>query len=165
MGASTFAAVKPGIRRKAGVCELLIFAALFAAGERCAIAQSGVWETRAPFPIFATEVSAAAINDKVYVVGGYLANGSSNRLFIYDAFTDTWTEGAPLPIPGGVDHANVAAVNGKLYFLGAIRINDGFTTGRTFSYDPAVNAWTELAPMPIAVGASGVAAIGSRIYV
>ena len=47
-----------------------------------ACAQIGVWESRAPFPIEATEVSAAAIGDKVYVVGGFLPDGSSNRLFI-----------------------------------------------------------------------------------
>lgn len=139
-------------------------AALFLAA--CAgRAQIGVWETRAPFPILATEVSAAAVGDKVYVIGGYLQSGSSTRLFIYDAFTDTWSEGASLPVPGGVDHANVAALDGKVYFLGAIRIADGFTTGRTLEYDPVANTWRERAPMPTARGASGVAALAGRIYV
>jgi uncharacterized protein (TIGR03437 family) len=134
-------------------------------GVKCGSAQIGTWEARAPFPILATEVSAAAIDDRVYVVGGYLENGSSNRLFIYDPFTDTWSEGAPLPIAGGVDHANVAALDGKLYFLGGIRIGEGFTTGRTFEYDPALNTWNERAPMPNPRGASGVAPLGGRIYV
>ncbi|MBI4465118.1 MAG: hypothetical protein HY647_10475 [Acidobacteria bacterium] len=129
-------------------------------------AQVGVWETRAPFPLQATEVAAAAIGEKVYVVGGILPNlSSTNRLFVYDAFTDTWSEGAPLPIPGGVDHANVATLNGKFYFLGAIRISDGFTAGQTFEYDPATNRWTERAPMHTPRGASGVAALDGRIYV
>lgn len=130
-----------------------------------AAAQIGVWETRAPFPIEATEVSTAAVGDKVYVVGGLTPTGSSNRLFIYDAFTDTWREGAPLPIPGGVDHANLAALNGKVYFVGGIRIGSDFVTGRTFEYDPATNAWTERASMPTPRGASGVAALDGRIYV
>ena len=130
-----------------------------------AVAQIGVWETRAPFPLEATEVAAAAVGDKVYVVGGLTPAGSSNRLFIYDAFTDTWREGAPLPLPGGVDHANLAAVNGKVYFVGGIRIGSDFVTGRTFEYDPAANTWTERASMPTPRGASGVAALDGRIYV
>ncbi len=130
-----------------------------------AAAQIGMWETRAPYPLEATEVAAAAIGAKVYVVGGLIRAGSTNRLFIYDPFTDTWLEGAPLPILGGVDHPNVAAVSGKVYFLGGIRIGTGFVTGRTFEYDPADNTWTERAPMPIPRAASGVAALGGRIYV
>ncbi len=126
----------------------------------------GVWETRAPYPLEATEVSAAAIGEKVYAVGGLVFTGGSvSRLFIYDAFRDTWSEGAPLPIPDGADHANVAALNGKFYFLGGIRIGTSFVTGRTFEYDPAANAWTERAPMPTPRGAAGVAALGTRIYV
>lgn len=130
-----------------------------------AAAQVGVWETRAPYPIEATEVAAAAIGDKVYVVGGIIRTGVTNRLFIYDAFTDTWSEGAPLPITGGVDHANVAALNGKFYFLGGIRIGTSFVTGSAFEYDPAANTWTERATMPTPRGASGVAVLGGRIYV
>src|SRR3989338_694596 len=130
-----------------------------------AVAQIGVWETRAPFPLEATEVAAAAVGDKVYVVGGLTPAGSSNRLFIYDAFTDTWREAAPLPLPGGVDHANLTALNGKVYFVGGIRIGSDFVTGRTFEYDPAANTWTERASMPTPRGASGVAALDGRIYV
>lgn len=130
-----------------------------------AAAQIGVWETRAPFPLEATEVSSAAIGDKVYVVGGLTAEGGNNRLFIYDAFTDTWSEGAPLPVPGGVDHANVAALSGKLYFLGGIRVGTSFVTGACFEYDPATNTWTARASMRTPRGAAGVAALGGRIYV
>ena len=128
-------------------------------------AQTGVWETRAPFPVEATEVAAVAVEDKVYVVGGLTAGGTINRLFIYDSFNDTWREGAPLPIPEGVDHSNLAALNGKVYFLGGIRIGSSFTTGQTFEYDPAADAWTERARMPTPRGASGVAALDGRIYV
>src|SRR5215510_1274019 len=90
----------------------------------------GTWETRAPLPILATEVAAASIQDKVYVLGGILPSGaSSNRLFIYDAAADRWSEGAPLPIADGVNHANLVAAdfdttNGEgvaeLYMLGAL---------------------------------------------
>ena len=121
----------------------------------------GIWERKAPFPISATEVSAAALDGKLYVVCGLQSGSASNRLFIYDPRLDVWSEGAPLPVPGGADHCNVAAVNGKLYVLGGLGISDG----ATFEYDSIANRWQQVATMPLARGASGVAAIGSRIYV
>ncbi|MGH7555307.1 MAG: kelch repeat-containing protein, partial [Longimicrobiales bacterium] len=86
-------------------------------------------------------------------------------LFIYDTVTDTWTSGAPLPIAPGADHCNVAAVGGKLYVLGAIRIGASFVSGDTFEYDPILNRWQTVGQMPTPRGASGVAAAGTTIYV
>ncbi len=126
----------------------------------------GLWENRAPLPIAATEVSSAAIGDKVYLTCGITPDGlRSRRLFIYDTVRDAWSEGAPLPIALGADHCNLASVNGKLYFAGGIRIGRGFLTNQTFEYDPATNVWTERAKMTVPRGGSGVAVIGSKIYV
>jgi uncharacterized protein (TIGR03437 family) len=59
----------------------------------------------------------------------------------------------------------VAAVNGKFYVLGAIRIGTSFIDGNTYEYDPAADRWTTVGRMGAPRGASGVAAIGSTIYV
>ena len=125
----------------------------------------GVWERRAEYPIQATEVSAAALGGKVYAVCGLTASGSVSRLFVYDPRRDEWSEGAATPLEGGADHCNVAAAGGKLYLLGAIRIGSSFVDGNTYEYDPARNAWQAVARMPTPRGASGVTAIGSKIYV
>jgi uncharacterized protein (TIGR03437 family) len=93
------------------------------------------------------------------------ARGSTSALYIYDPLTDSWREGAPVPIPGGVDHCNVAAAGGKLYVLGAIRVGTAFVEGGTYEYDPRANTWQRVAQMNTPRGASGVAAIGDRIYV
>ena len=126
----------------------------------------GVWESRAPFPLALTEVSAAPIGDKVYVVCGMQANGvRSNRLFVYDTASDAWQERAPLPIARGADHCNVSSAGGKLYFTGGIRLGAGFLTPQTFVYDPATDGWTQKERMAVARGASGVAVLGGKIYV
>ena len=144
--------------------RLLIACSLFAGV--CVAQTSGVWEERAPLPIGLTEVSAAAIGERVYVTCGIAASGlRSNLLHIYDSAADAWTLGAPLPIDRGADHCNLVATEGSLYFVGGLRIGQGFLTNRTLRYDPAANAWTELSPMPTPRGASGVAAIGRKIYV
>ncbi len=130
-----------------------------------ALPGQGLWERRADYPIQATEVSAAAIAGKLYAVCGLTAQGSVNSLYIYDPRTDTWSAGAPAPIAGGADHCNVAAAGGKLYLVGAIRIGSAFIDGNTHEYDPPANRWTTIGRMIVPRGASGVAAIGSRIYV
>lgn len=128
-------------------------------------AQLGLWEQRAAYPLSLTEVSGAQINGKIYMVCGLTVRGSVSDLYIYDPETDSWTAGAPAPIPGGADHCNVAAANGRLYLVGAIRVGTPFVEGRTLEYDPPSNRWREVGTMPTPRGASGVAAIGSRIYV
>ena len=126
----------------------------------------GVWESRAPFPLALTEVSAAAIGDKVYVVCGIRANGlRSNRLFEYDTAADAWTERSPLPIQLGADHCNVASAGGRLYFTGGIRHGAGFLTPQTFAYDPLSDRWTQKERMSVARGGSGVAFLDGKIYV
>lgn len=128
-------------------------------------AAQGLWERRAPYPISATEVSAASLDGRVYAVCGLVAGRSVSSLYIYNPRHDEWSEGAPLPVAGGADHCNVAVAAGRLYVLGAIRIGSAFVDGDTHEYDPASNRWQVVGRMPTARGASGVAAIGSRIYV
>jgi len=123
----------------------------------------GLWERRAPYPIEATEVSAAVLNGKIHALCGLLPTGGrSGALHIYDPYRDEWTSGPAVPMDGGGDHCNVAAVNGKLYVLGALRA--GAPDGNTYEYNPS-SGWTIVARMAEPRGASGVAVIGNRIYV
>lgn len=132
----------------------------------CAAQGVGAWESRADFPLGLTEVSSAAVGEKVYVICGIAESGlRSSQLFIYDSVGDSWSQGASLPIERGADHCNWAAVDGSLYFLGGERVGQGFLTNRTFRYDPGPNTWTELREGPTPRGASGVAVIDRTIYV
>jgi uncharacterized protein (TIGR03437 family) len=120
----------------------------------------GLWERRANYPLEATEVSAAAIDGKVYALCGLTSTGATNALFAYDPTTDRWTRRASLPV-AGADHCNVAAAGGKLYLLGGL----GAAEGGTYEYDPLSDRWQLVAQMPTPRGASGVAAVGAKIYV
>jgi uncharacterized protein (TIGR03437 family) len=127
----------------------------------------GLWERRAPYPVEATEVSAAALDGKIYALCGILPNGSRDTtLHIYDPYADSWTDAtAAVPIPGGGDHCNVAAVGGRLYVLGAIRVGTNFVDGNTYEFDPRTGQWATVGRMSVPRGSSGVAVIGSRLYV
>src|SRR6266581_5098802 len=74
----------------------------------------GKWEIRAPLPSARTEVAAAELGGKIYVMGGYEKGG--DLVEEYDPKNDTWRTRAPLP--KALHHIGAAAVNGKIYVIG-----------------------------------------------
>lgn len=127
----------------------------------------GVWERLADYPLEIFEVSAAALDGRIYSVCGLAASGATNRMFVYDPRVDQWSEAAPAPLQNGGDHCNLAAAGGKLYLLGALARATGgaLAEGGTYEYDPRSNAWVQVGQMPTPRAASGVAVIGTKIYV
>src|SRR5262245_12383306 len=81
-----------------------------------------IWTSKAPLPVAVSEVGAAATHDKVYVIGGTRQepdgklNWASTVNLSYDPATDVWKERAPLPY--GLTHIGVAALDGKIYAIG-----------------------------------------------
>ena len=114
------------------------------------------------------EIGVTALNDKLYIVGGFdetLQIGSSVQ--VYDPEQDRWSNAAPLPVV--VHHANLAAVDGKLYVVGAMQL-EGFSftaIGHTYQYDPTQNQWFRKSDMPAGTerGASAVGVIAGKIIV
>lgn len=133
----------------------------------------GSWKTLAPAPTKRTEVVAAALGEKIYVLGGFaepaLGNLASltisDRMEEYDSATDRWSNTSPLPV--GLHHAGAVSVGGKLYLIG------GFTrsffsvwqpVASLFIYDPATDRWTEGTPMPTPRGALAVAESNGQLF-
>ena len=116
---------------------------------------AGTWMTLATMNEPRQELAAAELDGKVYAVGGL--GGRANATEIYDIETDTWSFGADLPV--GTDHAWAVALGGRVY-VGA------GTSNRVFSYDPAADVWTDVAPSAFFhAGTPAAAAIDGRIYV
>src|SRR5258708_24052064 len=90
---------------------------------------------------------------------------SSRNLHTYDPMRDEWSRAAPVRIAGGANSCNVAAANGKLYVLGAIRTGTSFLDGNTYEYDPGSDAWNTVGHMAVPRGATGVPVMGSKAYV
>lgn len=73
----------------------------------------------------------------------------------------TWSELAPIASGPRQEHG-VVALHGKVYIIaGVISTN----TARVEAYDPAKNAWTEVAPLPLPMNHPNVAAVGDKLYV
>lgn len=133
----------------------------------------GTWSTLAPAPTKRTEVIAATVGGKIYVLGGFsqpslstLKNLTvSDTVEEYDPSTDRWTTKAPLPI--GLHHAGAAVVGTRLYLIG------GFTTSllsvwhpvaSVYEYQPEADSWKERAPMPTPRGALAVAEFNGKLF-
>ncbi|KAF2670350.1 galactose oxidase [Microthyrium microscopicum] len=119
------------------------------------------------------EQSVVAAGDKIYIVAG-LRKGAGLRgenitsaVEVYDTVKDTWSDVAPLPF--AVHHSNVAAVDGKLYYLGGLYSATGsifpsVVRADSYRYDPTTNKWEPLAPMPNARGSAAMGVHGKTIY-
>jgi N-acetylneuraminic acid mutarotase len=125
----------------------------------------GQWMQRAPLLEPNSELALAALNRKIYLLGGYPASRQTARTVqVYDMATDRWELGPPLPQPN--NHGMAAGINGRVYLIGGQTLADAPTYVDTvYELDPAKGAWVEKARMPTA-RSSGVAVVyDGRIYV
>jgi len=123
---------------------------------------SNEWTSLAPMPLGKRwALGAAAINGKVYAVGGYSLATSSylNRLEVYDPASNSWTIKMPMPTPRA--GALVGAIGGKLYVAGGFD-KLGWMTNLEI-YDPATDTWSPGPSMPSAENGNGVV-LGNRLF-
>jgi N-acetylneuraminic acid mutarotase len=127
--------------------------------------QQDSWTRLPDLPTARNHVAAAAIDGKIYVVGGRFGAGfrseMTNALEVYDPQANVWTAKVPMPtVRGGL---NAVAANGCLHVFGGEGANGMFAQHEL--YDPALDAWYSLDPMPIPVhGVTGAALIDDWIH-
>jgi N-acetylneuraminic acid mutarotase len=111
----------------------------------CAAAQEathGPWTPVAPMPTARSELTAAALDGRIYAAGGIAQWGTTAAFEAYDPATDRWEELPPLP--EAVHHLAAAATNerwprsrAKLYVVGGV----GPGSKDLWIYDPATDRW------------------------
>jgi hypothetical protein len=127
------------------------------AGFALFLLQSGFWASIPPMPTARQEVGVAAVEGRVYVVGGFDASGTGrDTLEIFDTRTGQWQAGPSLPV--SVHHPNVAAVGNKIYVAGGYVGPVGLPAATTFELDTDRMTWTQKTDMPTPRGAG--AAVG-----
>jgi hypothetical protein len=122
------------------------------------------WEPLPPLPTARQEVGVAALEGKVYVIGGILADRSATGLVErFDVDKEAWEPVPPLPENARLHHIGAAAALGKVYAVGGL--NASFRGVRSlFAFDPEAGSWERRADLPWPRGAMGVAALDGRIY-
>src|SRR5262249_36244639 len=123
----------------------------------------GRWIDLAPLQEARQEVGVAALEGRIYAVGGFRDGGATvPAVEGYGAVADRREFAAPLPI--AVNHAGAAAVGDRLYVFGGHPPAGPEAVDNVFAYDPSSNTWTPRASMPTARGALSVAVIDGKIY-
>jgi N-acetylneuraminic acid mutarotase len=122
-----------------------------------------LWTSLAPMLEARQEVCVGVAAGRLYVAGGYRADGSTaSTVESYDPATDRWTMAAPLP--QGVNHCMAAVVDNRLFVMGG-DLGNGTSTSAHYEYSPQSNSWANRANMPTARNAAAALVLGGRIYV
>jgi N-acetylneuraminic acid mutarotase len=121
------------------------------------------WGALAPSPLERTEVGAARVGDRIYVVGGYISSGgTTGQMARYDISSNRWREVATLPI--AVNHPGVTAHRGRVYVLGGNLAGGAAKSKRLYRYMPARDRWKRLPDASIRRGALALVGRGGELY-
>src|SRR5438105_2088597 len=109
-----------------------------------------MWSTGADMPTAVSFPASVVYSGKLYVFGGdTIVSGTktpSNRVQIYDPGTNSWTNGANMPIARTASTAGV--LDGKIY------VADGATSSGATNivqvYDPVTDMWSSATSAPTA---------------
>jgi Kelch motif len=135
-----------------------------ASGERTPTERGGGWDSNlAQSPFQRSEVGAARIGDRIYVVGGFLGDGrTTGSMAAYDISEDEWHTLRALPQPA--NHPGVTSLRGKLYVLGGQRGTQNRRSDALWRYNPKTNRWKRLPDAPTARAAMGFASRGRKLF-
>jgi N-acetylneuraminic acid mutarotase len=104
--------------------------------------------------------AVAAVDGKVFLIGGYLNGKTLSSVEAYDVKTETWSRCADLPLARDT-HAAVT-LNGKIYVVGG-RADDA-TGYEALEYDPRMNRWSVKAKGSVLLVETSAVAMGGKIY-
>lgn len=127
--------------------------------------RSDSWTKAPPMPTQRHHLGAAAVNGRLYVVGG-----RSNRSLALDTFErfdpETWKWERLEPLPLGSGGLEAAAWNGRLIVVGGGDDGEGrWVTPATWSYTPSTATWSRLADLVVPRHGFAAAIAGGRLYV
>src|SRR5262245_5431284 len=127
---------------------------------------AGGWHSGPPMPTARSELTGAALDGRVYAVGGIAQLGITPAMQLFDPAAGEWRR---IPsAPQGRHHAAMAALDGRLILTGGF---DNLPFGahdavdETWIYDPDTDGWRSGPPMPGRRGAHAVVVIGERVIV
>ena len=133
---------------------------------------SAEWENQASFDISNIGMGAAALDGKIYTVGGqnYNVPGGgggwtpTNIVSVYNPTTNNWGGAVPLDI-SAVNPA-VATLDGKLYAVGGAASYARLRTGQVYGRGTIPEGtWAYGTPQPYSQYDGGTAVLGGKLYI
>ena len=126
--------------------------------------RTDTWKQVSSMPTGRSQHGGAALNGKLYAVGGYSGHGDESPLCtadVYDPQSDSWQPLAEMA--SARTRCAAAAVGGKIYVIGGKNdYSDTITTVEAF--DPLLGTWAEVASMSAGRGHYAVAVVDGKIY-
>jgi N-acetylneuraminic acid mutarotase len=125
---------------------------------------SNSWIRGIDMPTPRTEVTAANIDESIYIIGGMDRNGDiTDEVEMFNVTSNSWdNDVSPLPIP--LHHTVASTFKDKIYVIGGYA-GDWIPSNQLFIYDPKINSWTEGSPMPTARGSPNANFVNGTLYV
>ena len=122
------------------------------------------WNTLKPSSLSKTESQSVKINNKLYVLGGFVENLDVTAITeIYDPVTDTWSKGAPMPYP--VTHMGAVPVGEEIWILAGFGgDHPGIATDLVQIYNTVTDTWTTGPSLPQPRGSGGAVFSGGKIH-
>lgn len=118
------------------------------------------WTTKAGMIHGRTNLVAAAVNGRIYAIGGRTSSGTEKYNEEYDPVANTWATKASMTTERS--GASAVVVEDKIYLVGGSENN--ISTGKVEEYDPLKNEWRRSASMNISRSSLAAAAVNGRIY-
>jgi len=130
------------------------------------------WTTNASMPVPAFGYASAAVDGKIYVLGGarqfqvgYVSLTPNSDNQIYDSTNDTWSSQTNLPFT--VSHATACVTSGvmapeRIYVIGGLDQTN--SSDSTRAYDFERNTWSSGASMPTTRAYLGLAVVDDVVY-
>ncbi|HEY1914378.1 MAG TPA: carboxypeptidase regulatory-like domain-containing protein [Streptosporangiaceae bacterium] len=132
---------------------------------------SGQWSQIAPLPQPLNLAGGAFVDGTLYVVGGESQTCGAcsgpylSTLYAYTPESNSWTQAASLPQPTG--DAGIAVLDGELYMIGGCTGSPDYCRNdqesMSYRYDPATNAWAQIADYPIPIVAEACAGVDGEV--
>jgi N-acetylneuraminic acid mutarotase len=124
------------------------------------------WASKAPMQVARSGLGVAAVNGKIYAIGGSVENGVVGTNEEYDPATDTWSFKKPMPTPRY--GFAIAVYQNKIYCIGGSSsigyYSNGSITGVNEVYDPATDTWETKASIPTPRRGLGANVVNGKIY-
>jgi DNA-binding CsgD family transcriptional regulator len=123
--------------------------------------QPSRWQERAALPRRQEAFALAALDGRLYVIGGSGPGGASAAVDRYDSANDVWVALTEKPTPAG--HIQAAAIGGHIYVPGG-EGGDGRPLDVLEAYDPRSQVWETLPPLPAPRSRYALASVEGRLY-
>src|SRR5215467_14708997 len=124
----------------------------------------GTWTSLVAVPTPTEGMTVGGAGQVIVAAYGLSSGANTNLTRVYNINTDSWSAGTAAPLPARSDAAYGETVHGGfLYVIGGG--NSGAPLSDVERYDPVLDAWVTLSPMPTARAGAVAAVIDDGIFV